>query len=382
VRALNVLLSSIAPVLLVALLRGARELRWLAGAILALSPTLLVHGASSQLEPPVLVLTLAACLAWERAEKWPMSVAGGVALAAAALIRYEAWAAALALSLLWLRVRQPWHRALVWIMPALAIALWCVHHRLASGEWLQFLRYNREFAGGYLAGVGYPWGSQPNAALALAWYVTVVPWIEQAVLAPLSLLGAVWFVRSAPRSLAVVELAMLAFLALGFALGQHLGLPRHGLVLAPLYACCLAAGIVRARDGLGAGFAPRRVVGSLAALGAVRPLPGYLQGLERHTSAYRAELAAARALRREFRDDDSIFCDRGSIEVLSSLPPSRFTRWPLRDVDAFQLKSAARDCHRTLVLSDLESTAHLTSLTQELYSDGSLVLLSYAACDR
>ncbi|HZO12144.1 MAG TPA: hypothetical protein VFB62_02770, partial [Polyangiaceae bacterium] len=215
-RALNVGMSAIAPVLLVSVLRrpgvpGA--LPWLAGAVLALSPTLLVHGATSQLEPPVLTLTLAACLAWER-KHWLIGILGGLALAAAALIRYEAWAVVLALSLLWVRERSR-ERAPIWLVPLVAIGAWCLHHRLATGQWFQFLAYNADFAHGYLEGVGYPWGSQPNAPLALLWYVVAVPWIEHAVLAPLSLLGAVWFVRSAPRSLMVAQISMLAFLAIG-----------------------------------------------------------------------------------------------------------------------------------------------------------------------
>jgi hypothetical protein len=388
-RALNAALSAAAPVLLVALLlrssddQRKTQIAWLAGGLLALSPALLVHGASSQLEPPVLTLTLAACLAWERARERPIaSLAGGAALAAAALIRYEAWAATFGLAIAWLRERRPWHRAVILFAPAAAVLGWCIRHRWATGEWFQFLRYNADFAHGYLGGVGYPWGGEPNAALALVWYLTAVPWLEHAVLAPLMLLGAAWFVRSAPRSLLSAQLSMLVLLAIGFAAGQHLGLPRHGLVLGPLYATTIARGILRARDWLAETKLRRAApLASAIAIGLVfttRTVPGYWRGVERHATAYREDLAAARALRRACRDDEPIFCDHARIEVLSNLPPQRFTRWPLRDVDAFQLKSAAGECGRVLIVSDESSTDHLAAWTSPVYRSGAVVLLAYA----
>lgn len=410
VRALNVALTSAAPLMLAAMLarwlRPARQAQlsgqllnvvpWLAGVLLALAPTGVVLGSTSQMEPPVMVLLLGACWGWEslaheRAKGVGRAALVGVLLAAAALIRYETWLLLPLFVLLWLRSGRGWQRTPAWLLPCAAVVGWCVLHRVQTGEWFQFLRFNAEFAGGYLQGVGYPWGGEPNALLMAVWYVVVVPFHEHHLLTPLTLLGMYGFVRRAPRTLVGVQLTVLAALTVGWIARQHLGLPRHALTLAPLYATGLALGTVTVarwvHTATGAWTARRtlrRWAGSAAiavaiavALAAVRTVPRYLGTVAWHAITYRDSYDVARALRDLSRSDDQVFCDYSTVEVLSNLDPARFTRWHMRDVEVFHLARATRAGGRSLVVSDRVSTRHLRRVTRTLYAAGELVILVF-----
>lgn len=433
-RVLNVLASGAAPFLLARLLDrapsdvytsnvyttevytsppGAQDLprrariACLAGALLALDPLCVWLGVTGQTEPLFQLLVLGALLAFEGRA----FVIAGALFALAALTRYEMWPVVPALfagTLLvrgegvagggrepgvagsqaaarWRalpRLRRPFslRRQAVWALPGAAIVAWCAFHFRATGEPLQFLRLNREFASGFLAGVGYPWGKEPIVPLMLVLYVTVIPvW---------NMLGAAWLLapfglrpalRELPRSFTVTSIALLAVVTWGLLRGTHLGLPRHAVALAPFYCALVAHGAWWLGERLAARRRAPLVAAPLAVLAlvvATRTAPKLVE-LGRVTArAFAEEAAAARALREAARPGEPIFCDDGKIEVLSQLDPRRFNRWQIVDVAPFHLAKAVADHGSALVVSTPARAAHLAG-GEVVWRDGTRVVLRF-----
>lgn len=424
-RVLNVLASSAAPLLLAWLLaaygtrspqneadprlREASTVPWLAAALLAADPLCLWVGVTGQTEPLFQLFLLAACLACARRA----FVTGGALFAAAALTRYEAWP--LLPLLFWMALRTekfwgsgaspdatspvpptPLPRATVppilrphavWMLPALAVAAWCALHFRATGEPLQFLRLNREFVHGYLAGVGYPWGRQPIVPLMAVFYVVVVPtWNMLGPVHALALSGLMRGFRELPRGFFLVSAALLAIVTMGFLRGTHLGLPRHAVAIAPLF-CALVAVGSEALAGAAARRFPRALgrrapavfaLGVLALVLTTRTLPKTIELWTVTRRAYVEQATAARALRELATPRETIFCDDGKIEVLSELSPERFVRWQIPDLAPSHIAHAARETGSALVLSTPARAAHLPG-GRPLWSDGDLVLLRFDA---
>jgi hypothetical protein len=403
VRGLNIALTSAAPIVLASILRrgaGRRGWeRWLpisAGCVLALTPLSLRHGATSQLEPPLLALMLGAAWLLDDGEGEPRAArafAAGALLAAATMVRYEAWCLPpLVAGWWWWRGRAP-RGASAWLLPGLAIAAWCLYHRLETGEWLQFLRYNRGFTRDYYAGAGFPNATAPGPWISAVWYLAVVPFYQYGWLVVPLAIGAPWLVRRAPRPLLVMQLGVLAFLSVGFATRQHLGLARHALSIAPAYATCIAAGALGA-----AAFVERRLataspeagrlrggtaLGVLAVVLSVlvywRGAPDFRDSLRWHREGYRSAWLVAQALRRAYRPDDWVLCDWSGVEVLANLPPERTSRWTLRDTSEADLATACGRCERVLIASTEADVAHLRPLARELFAAGDYRLLAYVA---
>jgi hypothetical protein len=397
VRLLNVILSSLSPFLLASLLcrlrdpcaggRVARAWPWLAGAILAIDPLTLTLAATGQSEIAVQTLVLAACVCWQRGlGRW--SVASGVLLAAAAMTRYEAWPLAALVALSWWRRPAPtrwqrWLGAAAWLVPLVAIASWCWLQFRHSGEPLHFLRYNRGFASDYFARAGYPWGSASNPALAGTWYLAVVP---LATFGPFALaipFGVGPLVRRAPRVFVLAELTMLGFLSAGFVAEQHLGLARHAVVFAPLYAALLAAGMLRLGQLSGERVfsrVERRLATGVtlsAAFAATVVAPAYAHTWSHHRRSYQPQARAAAVLSVAARQGDRIYCDLGTVEVMSNLPPAMFTRWQLPDVSLFHLRRVAARGASAWVVSTRERVGHLADAATVWFRDGDLVVMHY-----
>jgi 4-amino-4-deoxy-L-arabinose transferase-like glycosyltransferase len=386
-RAFNVAITGLAPFVLAALLAeqgGERTFPWLAGMVLALDPLTFALSVTGQSEPMLQLLLLSAC--WAAMRRSPLGGLGaGLAMSAAVMTRYEAWAVVPLWLWWWWRASHASrsHRlaaAAGWALPALTIAAWCAIHGAASGEMLQFLRHGGDFARGYLDGVGYPWGREPSHALMLAWYVVVVPAIAYGPLALVMLFGLCHFHRRVPGLFALTELAALALLTIGWLGRRHLGLPRHAVGIAPLYATLLALGLLRVVELLrakGLRLSPR-VAGAIAVVllsfGIAWRYPALLS---RHRSAYAAQARVAAWLRGEVRAGDRLFCDVAPVEVLSDLPPEAFTRWQLTDVADLHLERASRNGARVWVVTSQDRAAHLEG--QLRLRDGDLVVLSYPA---
>jgi len=392
VRLLALLCTSLAPWLLADALESASTERTrlpsLAGALLALSPACLSAGSTSQLEAPTISLILGACAITERAraaKRISVASAAGVGalLASACLIRYEAWA----LPAVWLALtmkspqRAVW--SISWLLPASAIVGWCIHHRIESGEWLQFLRYNADFAAAYLRGNGFPWGPEPNAIFALGWYSLRIPLAEYTLLAPALFVGVARALRMGPRSLTFASAAIFAFLTVGLVRGQHLGLQRHALLLGPVYAVCAAAGLLALGDLLGRALRARRpsfdwqraaALCGLALFIAGRVAPSLVTETAWRKRAYATSLALAAPLRTQFAPGDHVFSDESSVEVLTNLPPRAFSRGSLSSVGEADVQARA-SCNSSWIVSQRDYVTHLLPIAEEVTSAGELVLL-------
>lgn len=359
---------------------------WLAGALLAADPLDIWLGVTGQTEPLFQLLILGLCVAYERRA----FVTGGLLLAAAALTRYEAWPL-LAVGV-WIAARDRPLRAraqALWLLPAIAVAGWCLFHYRATGEPLQFLRYNRDFVEGYLRGVGYPWGREPSLPLMAIFYITAVPVWN--MLGPIHLLGFVGLPRAArelPRVFFVVSAALLVIVIAGFLRGTHLGLPRHAVAFSPLFCVLVAVGTEALATRAAERF-PRfsdeklRPFFAFAVLGLVlltRTLPRTLVLWSVTRTIYAEQAAAAEALQKVAAPGEPIFCDDGKIEVLSALAPDRFHRWQIPDVAPEHIATLARRAGSALVVSTPARAAHLPG-GHALWMGGPLTIYRYPAVD-
>ena len=378
---------------------------WLAGALLALDPLCLWLGVTGQTEPIFQLLVLGVCVAAERRA----FVTAGLLFAAAALTRYEAWP--LVAVGLWIANRDglsgsgargrdnpslggraargfSWERLLsqaIWLLPAFAIAAWIDWHARATGERLQFLRYNRDFVQGYLGGVGYPWGREPIYPLMAVFYLTVVPVWN--MLGPAYLLGIGGVrraIRESPRVFVVTSAALIAIVTGGLLRKTHLGLPRHAVVFAPFFCLLAALGTEAIADRIAlrskrfSGISLRRGLAfSVIALVLVsRTAPGAVSLYRATKGAYPEQAEAARALVANASPREAIFCEDGKIEVLSALAPDRFIRWQIPDVAPAHVASLAAERGSALVITTPARATHLPG-GQPLWTNGHLTLWRY-----
>jgi hypothetical protein len=368
-RWLNVALGVLSPLLLARLLRrssGDEALAAAGGALLALWPLGVGLGQSGQPEPLFQVLLLAALVAWE--EERPASA--GALLALAALCRYEAWVLPPVFLALALR-RGGVRRALAWVVPGLGIAAWCLVHGWMTGEFLWFLRANREFAREASRALGFPWGPEPRFGVMALWYPVIRPSADLLVFAPLPFLGLFEARRRGglPASLLASGLALLLFLSYGWVQRLNLGLHRHFYALVPLYAALSALGLL----ALLRRFAPQRrerwlLPGALLAFLLTRTAPVARWNIDQHRAAFPSARAAAAALRgAALTGRDRIICDLSSTEQIGNLPRGLLVRRPaasLRPQDA-----ALAPGGRVFVVARPRDVEHLRSDARVRFED-------------
>lgn len=346
VRYLNVAVCAALPCVLTALLR-VRDPRgfapYLGGIFASVFPLWIEHGTSAEPEPWFALLFLGAALCIEKRRP----ALGGVVFAFAVLLRYEGWAVLPAFALLALLRGRGVRAPLAFLAaPVAAIAFWCIVHQRATGEWLQFVRLNREFV---VEARSHNDGSGPEQTV--YWYAATLPYREigwTVLLAPVGLWG---LVRRRHLGVLVPGAWLLAFVTYGWVRGQHLGLDRHFFTIVPLYAAALGYGpetVVR----LARGWAPLRplvrpglgsvAVGAWALFAVVRSYswPAYDRGLVWHREAFVPEREAAAAL--AAAPPGAVFCDLPRVEIFSRLPPARFVRWNVADVGLENARGEAR----------------------------------------
>lgn len=361
VRCMNVAFSCAAPLVLTALLlrhtrRCPRHETWVAflsGALLAWMPITLDQGQAGEPEALFALLLLTACWLVEASRAW----IAGLVFAAAVLLRYEAWPVLGAFGIGAL-FRARW-RVVVWIreagvvvIPSVAIALWCWVHYRATGEWLWFVRANREFVAQAHALVAPDAHGPVRSAL---WYPALLPYITMGTAALFASLGVFWAWRHVPVSLGLSGATLLAFISYAWVREQHLGLDRHFYAVAPLYAVAIAGGVAmlgRVAESMARALSMRRgtafprftrmfvtsSVGSLLVLTLVgrHSLPLLRQLREAHASALAGERVIARSLAQE---PGQVVCDVSEVEVLSGLDVTRFERVPPGELDATSLET-------------------------------------------
>jgi hypothetical protein len=392
VRLANVALSAVAPLLLARTIELSPSVRdnprfavvpYFAGALASLWPLAIDHGQAGEPEPLFLALLLAACLAVERGR----TILAGLALAAACLLRYEAWAVlpafALAASLRGRRSRRWIAEAWTVAIPALVIGAWIVLHERGTGEWLQFLRVNRDFARAARATAIPGVGPEPT----LAWYPITLPYRNLGAAVLLAAPGLYWFFRHAPLTHRAVGPALLGFVTYGWVRQQHLGLDRHLFAVVPFYSTAVAGGLAQLVD-LAARLAPRAArfwafaPAALALYVGARTsryyaVPHFEHLARVHAEAWVDERRAADLVKRG--QPAKVFCDLPRVEVFSGLPPDRFVRWSVADVEPLHADGEAAVFGRAWIVSAPARFAKLGSAGIERLSTPEVRVVEWPA---
>jgi hypothetical protein len=171
--------------------------------------------------------------AWAVERRRP--VLAGTVLAAACLVRYEAWGAVPALALHRMLRRREGPGAWAFLIPAAAIAGWIALRRHADGEWLAFVRDTHRFAGGYRAAQGQP---------PLVEHLLVPLVLPLMALGPAIVLVPLGLGRSIRAGWAVPA-GVLAFLAASYLGKSAIGLERYLTALTPFACVAMADGARR-----------------------------------------------------------------------------------------------------------------------------------------
>ncbi len=233
-RALNACAEALGPFILHDLVarRGgepperARRVALLAALVFTLAPISNRLATSAQAETCFTLLVLGSAWAIER-RRWPTA---GAILAAACLVRYEAWGAVAAIAAhRAIRRRDP-IGASAFLLPALAILGWILVRRAADGAWLVFVRDTQAFANGVRTAQGLP-----------AFLPLLLPLL---VLGPAIVLVPLGLGRSV-RVGWLVPLGILAFLLASYAGRGALGLERYLTAIVPFACVAVADGASR-----------------------------------------------------------------------------------------------------------------------------------------
>lgn len=356
--------------------------------------------ASATSAEPEAVFALLLLLGVDASRRGRAILAGAV-FSLAALLRYEAWPF---LAAVWLVARTQ-HTASVaarwtWMLPAFTVLLWCVVHRVSSGQWLWFIRENQRFVARTLPELVPALPSIERRAL---WYPVTIPWLEWgAAWVSVIFVGFAQTIRA--RMVAVVAPAavLVGFVSFAWVRGQHLGLMRHAVAYMPFYGAAAGVGVLkllhlarrRGRSAYGPAdpsaheFNERSalplhpVLRSTIALAAIALSLRALGGARAHralaASAMSDERSVASTLAARVRGSDAVFCDIASVEALSNLHRSRFIRWRVTDVRPYNLRV---ECERrraaVWIVSAPERARHLADVELVLFTPR-VVLLRYA----
>jgi hypothetical protein len=372
VRWLNVLLSAALPVVLYAYLRRTSQsgasrtspeaTALVAALIAAACPIVMQMGTTAQPEPLFALLVLGAAIAFERRRTgWTAAL-----LAPACLLRYEAWAALVAVAAVLAVERYstpgpssqarrgigtgdgtsapPRSRGggqgVEWLAVAVPVAFilaWAALRAPVDGRWFGFLGQTRQFANDATH-------TTLGAAGDAFYYPLWVPFRVMGAVLPLVPFGVVRTVRQQGPRFVLVLLACLGFISLSWVTRSSLGLDRHFVCVVPLYATFAAQGAVVLADACARAVKSaaigRAIVGPLV----VMMMAGLYVQLDVWMGNWRAavqhpwpERVALGAYLRSLPASSTIYCDDATLEILSGLDRRRFDRhwvddpatWPL-----------------------------------------------------
>jgi hypothetical protein len=246
VRVINAGLSAMAPMLLYAYARE-RHPRWtalLAAACWALSAIAFDLGTSALGEVFFTTLVLGAAVSLDASERdGRFSVGAGILLTLACAMRYEAWAAVLALAGFWIlasaRARKPrWRTSPAFLVPLAGIVGYVALRRVHDEEWFWFARETLQFT------------NMQRRVLARSflyevfWFPFALPWKLVGPALVLAPVGA-WrsFRRRAWRPSIVLPGAIGVFLFSVYTASSILGLARYWSVLMPFVCLAIAGGV-------------------------------------------------------------------------------------------------------------------------------------------
>jgi hypothetical protein len=339
VRYANVAMWAAVPIVLFVFMGGSKDVAPLLAAIVcALSPIGMQMGTTAQPEPLFCLLVLGCVVAIERKRY----VASAAMLAAASLLRYEAWAAIAAIALvlavdaiLARRGGKRRYASRAWLVvavPIAAIFAWAVLRRINDGEWFSFLHQTHEFANDAMKSTGSLGAGLAHVASDAMYYGVHV---AKRVFGPAVWLAPIGIFRTVRRQGILFVLAFgacLGFVTLTWITRSSLGLDRHFVVMLPLYAALIANGVVQigeiVRD-LWRGWAFAVVNAALSVVvvwttwSVLDPWMHEWRGAIEHGWPDRE---AVGAYLRTLPPSATIFCDEATVEIISGLDRHRFDR--------------------------------------------------------
>jgi hypothetical protein len=366
VRWINVVLSAVSPVVLFAYVRrtaqgrpggpGPEATALFAGVVSAACPIAMQMGTTGQPEPLFVLMMLGMAICYQERR---YGIAAGL-LCAAAVLRYEAWAAVATVAVLsiveplWRRRRgleaeaDAWRPWVVVFAPVAAIVAWGTLRKPFDGRWFGFLRETHQFASGAMQQSSALDGGLARLLEHALYYPVSVPMRVLGPVLPLVPFGVVRTVREQGARFVLVLLSTLGFISLTWVMRSSLGLDRHFVVVVPLYATFAAQGLAVVADGFGKvaerlGVSERigrygaAVVG-VASLGglffSLHVWMGFWRGSIEHGWPRREEVGA---YLRTLPDGSVIFCDDATVELLSGVDRRRFDRHWLDDSHTWDL---------------------------------------------
>jgi hypothetical protein len=348
VRFANVALAAAMPIVLFFYVRAqtpddvgrfARDaVAALATILAALCPIAMQMGTTAQPEPAFALLVLGTAIMLERRRYgWAAAM-----LAAATMLRYEAWAVVPAIAVVFLLERRRNLRVwLVVVVPLAVIFAWAALRRPVDGAWFAFLSQTRTFANDAMKTKSALDGGAAQLANDLLFYAVSVPWRVMGptlLLVPLGL-WRTW--REEGHRFVVVFVACLAFVTLSWITRSSLGLDRHFVELVPLYATAAAHGAAIVGEGVAwcarRARASDRVAAVIAAvvgvaiggasIASTASLTGTWMGHWRAAIEHGwPDRVAMGAFLRTLPASSTIFCDEATVEILSGLDRRRFDR--------------------------------------------------------
>jgi hypothetical protein len=355
VRWMNLALSAALPVVLYAYVArtsrsaqsfmAAGSTALIAAIVAAACPIAMQMGTTAQPEPLFALLVLGVAISFQTRRY----AACAALLAAAVMLRYEAWASLGAVAFViavepWWRRRRglsPEPRAMLgWVavaVPVVFILAWAALRRPVDGQWFGFLRQTREFANDATH-------TKLGAAQDALFYPIWVPVRVMGAVLPLVPFGVVRTVRQQGARFVLVLLACLGFVSLTWITRSSLGLDRHFVCIVPLYAVFAAQGATVIADWVAKrtrrAFVGRAVAGTLA----VALLAGLYVELDIWMGFWRASIergwpdrAALGAFVRDLPGHPTIYCDDATLEMLTGLDRRRFDRHWVDDPHTWHL---------------------------------------------
>lgn len=346
VRLANVVIWALTPLALFALLvdpragmKVAAPLAAFAAVLMALSPIGMQMGTTGQTEPVFALLLVLYGWAMDRRAH----VAAALALGAAVLARYEAWAV-LALSgvwvvaqtgrALWRRERVRWSAWLPILFAAALIVTWAwVRLPFDGGRWFGFVADTRAFASGALKSQSSLDGGVSRLLSDLTYYGWTVALRVQGIGIVLAPLGAWRLTRLRPW-FALTGFATLAFVTQSWVLRSSLGLDRHFVALLAPYAAASALGAWSVAEWtIGPGPLALRLRSALTLLLCVVSLsncwfrlgPWMRDWGNAISGGFPDRVAVGRYLA-SLPGEPKLFCDEPTVEIMSGLPHWRFHR--------------------------------------------------------
>ncbi|HEX8796221.1 MAG TPA: hypothetical protein VF765_34965 [Polyangiaceae bacterium] len=343
VRWTNLALAAALPVVLFLYVRRTARSEWsllstdatalVAALLAAVCPIAMQMGTTAQPEPLFALVILGVAIAFqEQRAGWTAAL-----LAAAVMLRYEAWAS-LAVVGAWAATQRGRQRTWLTVAaPVAAILAWAALRRPVDGTWFAFLRQTKEFANDATH-------ARFGVARDAAYYPVFVAWRVMGSALPLVPFGIVRTWRQQGARFVLVLAACLGFVSLSWITRSSLGLDRHFVCIVPLYATFAAQGVAAIADAIARWTHRATVARHVAAWLAIASLCGMCVQLDVWMGFWRASIvrgwpdrAATAAFVRAVPGEPTIFCDEATLEIPTGLSWRRFDRHWVDDPHTWDL---------------------------------------------